>query len=125
MNTLIIKKNPDKLTQSHIKFNDVYFDHVKWDIRENTLTFEGYEIQTGIALCFPMMDDVLRHGLDKIEDRFIKIYTEKYGFLYLKKRKFRGVTGKYVFKIRHYKKITTNVWTVIGENHEQRSTNQE
>lgn len=122
MNILVLKKTPDPLTKSKTKFNGAWFDHVEWTIRENILTFEGYKIETLTA--FWWNDAILKVGLDKIEDRFIKNFTEKYGFLYLKKRKFRGVTGEYVLKKRNYYKITTNIWTVIGENdHEQRSTN--
>lgn len=122
MNTLIIQKNPDTLTKSKIKFNGAYYDHVQWNIRENILTFEGYKIKTRSALGWS--DTILKVGLDKVEDRFIKSFSEKYGFLYLKKRKYRGVIGEYVLKKRTYYKITTNIWTVIGEkNHEQRSTN--
>lgn len=119
MNTLILLDTPHWLTQATINFNNAYFDHVKWEIHENILTFEGYEIETGNAVW-----KTYTLNLDRIEDRFIKTYSEKYGFLSLKKRTFQGVRGLYVFKKRIYTKITTNIWTVIGENHE-RTTNKE
>ena len=119
MNTLTLLETPHWLTHATINFNGAYFDHTKWSIDKNILTFEGYEIETGNAAWH-----TYTKNLDRIEDRFIKRYSESYGFLSLKKRTFLGVRGLYVFKERIYTQITTNIWTVIGENNE-RTTNKE
>lgn len=125
MNTLTLLNKPHELTQSSTYFNGAFYDHANWEIDRNILTFQGYKIATHRV----WFDTTLRLPavLDEIEDRFIKKYTEKYGFLSLKTRIFLGVRGEFVYKKRLYRKFTTNIWTVIdnkGDSYE-RSTNQE
>lgn len=123
IHTLEILSEPHELTKAKFKFNRKLYENVKWKMVENVLSFEGDQIQTDRIWHYRKTE------LNLIEDKFIHTYTERHGFLWLKKREYRAVIGEYIFKKRIHKNITTNVWSIIDHNHEggyyERTTNQE
>lgn len=110
IHTLEILSEPHELTKAKFKFNRKLYENVKWKIVKNVLYFEGDHIKTDCIW------HIRRSNLDKIEDKFIETFTERYGFLWLRKREYKGVIGQYIFKKRIHKKITTNVWSIIDHN---------